>query len=127
MSEAKNFLPASIGNFAALVRGEDGNLHMRHFPTAADACTASSHLERTPDAEQVRIVCGRRGGEIKSTKLAREIGVHPRTIRRAFERGELPGCKEHGPRILMVPMHIYRLIMAYGLRGVGRMAKAGQI
>lgn len=127
MSAAKKFLPAPIGKHSALVRGEDGNLHIRNFPTAAAACTASSHLERTPDAAQIQIVCGRRGGEIRSTKLAREIGVHPRTIRRAFERGELPGCKEHGERILMVPMHIYRLIMAYGLRGVGRMARVGLI
>lgn len=117
----------ATGKFSAFVRGDDGNLHIRHFDTAAEAAAVNSRHEDLPSVEQIQIVCGRRGGFIKSTVLARKIGVSGRTIRRAFDRGDLPGAKEHGERILLVPEHVHRLIIAYGLRGVGRMAKAGLI
>lgn len=126
MSDAKKILPPPVGDFPALVRGEDGNLHIRKFPTSADAAAASSDRE-LPPPDQVQIVCGVRRGWIQSTKLAKKHGLHPRRIRRAYQNGELPGCIEHGAHTLMVPSHLDRLISAYGLRGVGQMAKAGLI
>lgn len=82
---------------------------------------------KTPDARQIAAVMGRRTGEISSTEVAKRIGVHPRTVRRAYKRGALPGAKEHGERILVIPMGVFRLIEAYGLHGVEKMAAAGLI
>jgi len=118
---------ATSGTFAALVCGDDENLHMRHFRTADEASAAMATRRELPTPQEIDLVMGRRGGEMRSARLAREIGVHPRTVRRQFERGGLPGAKEHGARILTIPMYLYRLITAYGMRGVERMAKAGLI
>lgn len=114
-------------NHAALVRGDDGNLHVRQFPTAADASAASQHRELNPPRLDVLMIAGKRSGSIRSPEFARRLGVHPRTIRRCFERGGLPGAKEHGQRILEIPLRLLRLAEAYGLRGVERMAKQGQL
>lgn len=70
---------------------------------------------------------GRRGGEIRSPKFAARFGVCTRTIRKMYARGALPGAKEHGERILVIPAHLARVAEAYGLRGLERMAKAGLI
>lgn len=78
-----------------------------------------------PSRDQIAAIAGRTAGEIRSTAMARKLGVHGRTIRRMYERGVLPGAKEHGERILVVPTHLLRLAEAYGLRGVERMARAG--
>ena len=45
----------------------------------------------------------------------------------AYKRGELPGSVEHSAYILMVPMSLLRLAKIYGLRHVGRLAKAGRL
>lgn len=114
----------------ALVRGDDGNLHLRRFATAEQAAEASRHLQDpmpVPSLDEVELVMGKRRGTMRSTEMARRLQVHPRTIRRAYENGWLPGAKEHGPRILEVPVHLYRLAEAYGLRGLERMVKARMV
>lgn len=105
------------GNHSALVRGDDGNLHIRHFPTAADAARVAAERE----------IAGRsiKGG-LLSFKLARDLGVHPKTIRRRWERGELPGV-EHGERTLVIPHEACRLVKIYGLVGYARMRAAGKL
>ncbi len=102
------------GRHAALVRGDDEGLHVRHFATAAEAATASQAREIAPEPG------------LKSTVLARRIGVHPRTLRRAHDRGELPGVK-HGERILIIPRRVCRLVMTHGLLGVAGMVRRGQL
>lgn len=82
-------------------------------------------LSRLPRLDEITAVAGPRKRMMRHTAFARELGIHPRTERRAFNRGALPGAVEHGERILMVPAHLFRLACAYGLRGVERMAKAG--
>ena len=72
-------------------------------------------------------IAGKRNGFMRQREFAERLGVHPRTIKRAYLRGALPGSIQHGPRILMIPTHLYRLSIAYGLHGVERMAKAGLI
>jgi hypothetical protein len=67
------------------------------------------------------------GHDIRSTEMARLLGVHPRTIRRAYKRGALPGAKEHGPRILMIPHRLVIMACTYGLRVVEYRARAGMI
>jgi hypothetical protein len=64
---------------------------------------------------------------IRSTVFADKLGVHPRTIRRAFEKNLLPGAKEHGERILEIPARLLRLAEAYGFQWVKRQAKAGRL
>ena len=130
----KKNLPASIvdntsgttGDHAALVCGDDGNLHIRRFPSAADAAAASCGRE-LPSPTEIDAVCGKRSGMMRATAFAREMGVHPRTVRRQWARGGLPGCREDGPHLLKVPTHLLRLAHAYGLRGIERMARAGLI
>jgi transposase-like protein len=73
----------------------------------------------------IAAVGGSGEGEMRHTELAAKLGIHPRTLRRQFARGGLPGAVEHGERILMVPTRLLRLARAYGLRGVERMANAG--
>ena len=99
---------------AALVRGDDEGLHVRHFPTASAAAKASQAREIAPEPG------------LRSTLLARKIGVHPRTLRRAHDRGELPGIK-HGERLLIIPRRVCRLVMTHGLLGVAGMIKRGEL
>lgn len=104
--------------FGALVRGDDDNLHIRHFHTAASAAAIASaqrDLAMPPDA---------RSAGIRSADLARELGVSSVTIRRAWKAGELP-AKEHGERTLIIPHKIARLVRTFGLLGVRRMMRAG--
>jgi len=81
----------------------------------------------TPSLREIDAIAGRRSGKVRSPVMARKLGVHPRTIRRCYLRGGLPGAREHGPRILEVPVHLVRLAEAYGLHGVEQLAKAGLI
>jgi hypothetical protein len=81
----------------------------------------------TPTRAELLAVAGKKGGYIRSTAFAEKMRVHPRTIRRCFARGGLPGAKEQGERILDIPTRLLRLAEAYGLRQVERMARAGQI
>lgn len=102
--------------FGALVRGDDDNLHIRHFHTAASAAAiaaAQRDLAMPPDA---------RSAGIRSADLARELGVSSVTIRRAWKAGELP-AKEHGERTLIIPHRIARLVRTFGLLGVRRMMR----
>ena len=64
---------------------------------------------------------------MRHSAFAARLGIHPRTIRRQFQRGGLPGAVEHGERILLIPAHLVRLAETYGLRGVERLALAGLI
>lgn len=114
---------------AALFRNDKGGLEIRHFATATDAARASAAIETgpQPSAEELQTVIGKRGGDMRSTDFARRLGIHPRTVRRMYARRELPGAREHGERILLVPAHLLRLALAYGLRHVGRLARLGQL
>lgn len=125
---------------AALIRGDDGNVHIRRFDTAAQAATASRDREigtpnierrtpntQVPSAEEVAAVIGKRSGEMRHTEFARELGISPRIVREQYKRGGLPGTKEHSAYILIVPTHLLRLARTYGLRQVERLAKAGMI
>jgi hypothetical protein len=80
-----------------------------------------------PSPHRIAEVGGPTCHDMRHTVMARRLGIHPKTIRRQFARGGLPGAKEHGPRILMVPTSLVRLAETYGLRGVERMARAGLI
>jgi hypothetical protein len=123
--------PEAGAGHAALVRGDDGNLHIRHFATAQDAAVASAGRELEPPSavlpptEQVQAVIGRRSGEMRHTEFARTLGLTPRQVRDCWKRGGLPGAKEHSAYILVVPRYLLRLAQTYGLRQVERMAKAG--
>jgi len=97
---------------------------MRSINTITDSRRFAAGL---PNPSEVARIAGSEKGEIRHTVLAARLGVHPRTIRRQFARGGLPGAKEHGQRILIVPASLVRLAHAYGLRGVERMAAAGLI
>lgn len=90
---------------------------------------AAVQFRRThsPDRAQVLAVAGRSSGTIRSTVFAAKLGVHPRTIRRAYEKNGLPGAKEHGERILEIPTRLLRLAEAYGLRWVISEAMAGRL
>ena len=78
-----------------------------------------------PSPSRIIAVGGATCHVMRHTAMARRLGIHPKTIRRQFARGCLPGTVEHGPRLLMVPMHLIRLAEKYGLRGVEQMARAG--
>jgi hypothetical protein len=108
---------------SALVRGDDGALHVRRFATGDDARGASAARDLTP--ESIASIAGPTSGLMPSAVFARKLGIHPRTVRRLHARGALPGSVDHGARLLRVPAHLLRLAVVYGLRGVERMAAAG--
>lgn len=87
--------------------------------------TGPSPRNDLPAVSELERVAGPAQGEMRHTAMAAKLGVHPRTLRRQFLRGGLPGAKEHGERILVVPTRLFRLAQAYGLRGVERMATSG--
>jgi transposase-like protein len=133
----------------AFITDDRGVLQMRRFATAADAAAVSATreppsptttvrmIDRTrrpaalvtpgtlPDAEQIQAVAGQRTGDMRHTEFARRIGIAPRTLKRQWLRGGLPGAKQHTKNILVVPVRLLRLAEAYGLRQVERMAQAG--
>ena len=121
----------------ALVRDDRGNIQIRSFRTAAEAAAVSCDRELSttpallapalPAPAQIAAVMARRGGDIRHTEFARRLGIHPRTVKRQWLRGGLPGAKQHSERILVVPVHLLRLAEAFGLRQVEQMAKAGTI
>lgn len=126
----------------ALFRDDRGNLQIRSFATAAEAAAVSCDRELpatvppparttptpgTPAPALIAAVMARRGGEIRHTEFARRLGIHPRTVKRLWLRGGLPGAKQHSERILVVPVHLLRLAETFGLRQVEVMAKAGTI
>lgn len=126
----------SAPKHSALFRDTLGGITIRHFPTAADAEQHSMEREIAPAPswppmpaqQQVDTVIGqKRSTTIKAPAFAAALGVHTRTVRRAFLKGSLPGAVEHGERILVIPSHLLRLAQAYGLRGLERLAKAGRI
>ena len=136
----------------AFITDDRGIMQMRRFATAADAAAVSATRElpspttavrmtdRTrrptaltalvmpgtlPDAAQIEAVAGQRTGDMRHTEFARRIGIAPRTLKRQWLRGGLPGAKQHTKNILVVPVRLLRLAEAYGLRQVERMAQAG--
>jgi hypothetical protein len=108
---------------SALVRGDDGGLHVRRFASGDAARAASAAREITP--EDVASIAGPTAGLMRASAFAAKVGVSPRTVRRMYARGALPGAREDGPHLLKVPVHLLRLATVYGLRGVERMAAAG--
>ena len=113
---------------AALVRGDDGNLHIRRFATPADATAASLTREiGLPPVDEIRMVMGRKGGALSPREFADHLGISARTVRRAYADGGLPGATEHGPKLLKIPASTLRLAQAYGLRQLVRITKAGLI
>lgn len=125
-SKPNRMTPLAFNPVSPPVHADDTNLPLRLFAAAARDASANRGRE-FPSHKEVQLVIGRRSGEMRHTAMARELGVHPRTIRRQFCRGGLPGAKEHGERILVVPTHLFRLAQAYGLRSVERMARAGML
>ena len=126
----------SAPKHSALFRDSLGGITIRHFPSAEDASHAAQGRELAPAPswppmpaqQQVDTVIGqKRNTTIKAPAFAAALGVHTRTVRRAFLKGSLPGAVEHGERILVIPSHLLRLAQAYGLRGLERLAKAGRI
>ena len=83
--------------------------------------------DKLPPAHQVQLVMGSGRGTLRAGEFAARLGVCGRTVRRMYERGELPGALEHGPKILVIPTALLRLAQAYGLRRVALMARAGLI
>lgn len=63
------------------------------------------------------------------SRVARELGVHPRTITRRCVNGELPfvdhGTADRGQRF--IPAGVVELIRVHGLRGVAAMMRAGML
>lgn len=112
---------------AALVRGDDGNLHMRRFDSGAAAAMAAGAREIVPPTTEIEMVMGRKGHFLSPRQFAEKLGISSRTVRRAFNEGGLPGAKEHGPKTLRIPSATLRLAEAYGLQRVVRWAKAGVI
>jgi hypothetical protein len=124
---------------SALFRDSLGGITIRHFPSAEDAQKHNADRDLAepapvpswppmPAQQQVDTVIGqKRNTTIKAPAFAAALGVHTRTVRRAFLKGSLPGAVEHGERILVIPSHLLRLAQAYGLRGLERLAKAGRI
>lgn len=103
----------------ALVRDDTGGLAVRHFPTA----------EAASDAAQARELPVPSGKGWTPARLGKELGLSKVTINRRCAADLLPhvdqGTPEHPRRI--IPMHIVRLVKIYGLAGVGRMRRAGQL
>jgi hypothetical protein len=121
--------PASDHRHAALVRGDDDALHVRRFATARGAALIAQGREyHEPDTAGITMSVRRRAhAEMRHTEFAQELGISQRLVRDAYKRGELPGAKEHSAYILMVPTDLLRLAKIYGLRHVGRLAKAGKL
>lgn len=121
--------PSPTPRHAALVRGDDNALHVRRFATARGAALIAQGREyREPNTAGITMTVRRRAhAEMRHTEFAQELGISQRLVRAAFNRGELPGAKEHSAYILMVPAELLRLAKIYGLRQVGRLAKAGKI
>lgn len=117
---------ARANQHSALVRNDCDGLEVRRFATAAEA-TAVARVRDLPEPAEVAAIAGRMGGMMRASRFAREVGVHPRTVRRMYARGALPGAREDGPKLLKVPAWLLRLVAAYGLRGVERLAEAGQL
>ncbi len=103
----------------ALVRDHTGGLAVRQFATAEDATAAA----------QSRDLAQPTGKGWTPARLGKELGLSKRTINRRCESDELPFV-DHGtakqPRRI-IGMHIVKLVKLYGLGGVARMRKAGQL
>jgi hypothetical protein len=95
--------------FTAIVRGDDDALHIREFESAAQAARAACERElQQPNATLTGI---------STADLAREFGLHPKTVRRAWARGELPGI-EHSRNRVLIPRPIANLARRYGMARV---------
>ena len=119
-----------MNTYPAILRDDCGNIALRRFATARGAAliAAQREVRNPPDVATVTMSV-RRGAHahLRHTEFARELGVSQRIVRDAYKRGELPGAMEHSAYILMVPTAILRLAKIYGLRHVGRLAKAGRL
>jgi hypothetical protein len=119
-----------MNTHAAILHDDCGAIALRRFATARGAAhiAAQRELRNPPDVATV-IMSVRRGAhaQLRHTEFARELGISQRIVRDAYKRGELPGAMEHSAYILMVPTAILRLAKIYGLRHVGRLAKAGRL
>jgi hypothetical protein len=132
--------PSSTG-YGALVKGEDGGLHIRHFLTPADAARAARGRELLCPSVPVGQMARELVSKINDTsaaattmrhawtpaKLAARLGLSVRTINRRCEAGELPYI-DHGtvsrPK-RYIPAEAVQLILIHGLRGVGVMCRTG--
>lgn len=93
---------------AALTRNDRGGLELRWFPTATDATEVAKKRELPTPARRPR--------GLLSTRLAEDLGLHPKTVRRAWLEGKIPGV-ELSPRRLLIPTETCDLIKSYGLGG----------
>ncbi|WP_043586905.1 hypothetical protein [Geminisphaera colitermitum] len=120
----------AANKFAALVRGDDGALHVRRFATAADAAGVAAREREFVPAYPIH------PEDVKPTtkgwppsRLARELGISSRTICRRCERDQLPYINHGGASrpYRLIPLHVVKLVKLYGLASVARMRAAGQI
>ena len=119
-----------MNTHAAILEDDCGNIALRRFATARGAAHIAKQreLRNPPDVATVTMSV-RRGAHayLRHTEFGRLLGINQRIVRDAYKRGELPGSVEHSAYILMVPMSLLRLAKIYGLRHVGRLAKAGRL
>jgi hypothetical protein len=105
---------------SALVRGDDGYLHLRQFVSAVDANLASHHLNFvTPDAYEPAPSCRRRSrGRLRLAEAAREIGVCAKTFKKYLThiRHERPS-----PNVTLIPREEMDLLKIHGLHGLARL------
>lgn len=109
-------------HFAALVRGDDGGLTVRWFRTQEEATAACCAHEVAPPK------VSRRDARSMSTthELAHDLGIAPARVRKWVIRHDIPRVC-HGPRSIMIPNRICRLVKLYGLQGVAHMAQRGEL
>lgn len=105
--------------YSALTRGDDGNLHVRRFATAAEANAASNaSREYYAPAPLVPAPTRARRTEWKLSRVAQELGVSTKTIKKY-----LPYLRyrQPSPNITYVPGEELNLLKIHGLHGVRAM------
>ena len=108
----------------ALVRGENGGLQVRRFPTAADATAAARGRELLPPAN-IPLVASKRAWTAR--RLAKRLGLSATAIARRCREGEIPAINMGTAKMSRwsIAPETVREILIRGLRGVALRAKAG--
>lgn len=104
--------------YSALTRGDDGNLHVRRFATAAEATAASNAAREYYAPAPVVAPTSKRRTEWKLSRVAQELGVGVKTIKKylPFLRYRKPS-----PNITYLPGEEVNLLKIHGLHGVRAM------
>lgn len=119
--------------YGALIRGDDGSLHVRRFATGEDA-NAAAQANPSLDYEPASLPASRDPWKHTGSpaELSRRLGGVPSadTITRLCKRGELP-CRDDGagaklPRYRLPIRAILASIAARGLRATVAAHRSGQ-